>query len=196
MLSPRALRYRTEFERAASRWRMLPLVLASHMDVESETGESKLLDIPGPEGTGDHVPRKGQHYANNLRYEPLALPNGTVGYMPADGRGWGRGLMQLDYEWQPDFCDEVLPEGGFAWEDPQLNLYKGAEVWARNFAFLRDMEATICAYNAGAAAAHGALAGLTLPFTVERKVAALDAVTAAPHHYVTVVLARLKEFRA
>jgi hypothetical protein len=60
--------------------------------------------------------------------------------IPEDRLGWGRGLMQLDYESARDFD----------WSDPMLNIDAGAKLLrALVDEFPRNLRAAVAAYNCG-----------------------------------------------
>ncbi|GMW03822.1 MAG: hypothetical protein AMXMBFR84_49560 [Candidatus Hydrogenedentota bacterium] len=93
---------------------------------------TRLYRPNGPAGTGDWVARKGD--------------------MPADGLGWGRGLMQIDYA-----AHEFARNGN--WQDPEANILYGASVLLASFKYLRRqfpslsvpriMRCAIAGYNCG-----------------------------------------------
>jgi len=82
-------------------------------DRESRWGAA--LTPPGPTGVGDKAPRGDR--------QPPALGPGGV-------RGWGYGLMQIDYESFPEF----VTSGAYA--DPRKNIRKGASVLAGKMKYL------------------------------------------------------------
>jgi hypothetical protein len=97
------------------------------------------LKPPTPAGTGDHTTRS---------------PRGTrTGTTPPDGGGYGRGLMQIDYDWH-----EFARTG--RWQDPRENLLYAAKVLNDSRRFFEQkgvnqalmMQAMTAAYNAGATA--------------------------------------------
>lgn len=81
-----------------------PYLLLGIGSRETEWGLSKHLDQPGPGGTGDFAPRSWEDTP-----------------MPPDGRGWGRGLMQIDYA-----AHEFARTG--KWWDAEANIHYGAKV--------------------------------------------------------------------
>lgn len=104
------------------------LDLAAIMDRESLGGDA--LKPPGPAGTGDWTPRHGK--------------------MPPDGKGWGRGLMQLDYAAHPELMDKTMPDGTPAWENPLENIKAGALIYHHNLLhFNGDKIKAFAAYNTG-----------------------------------------------
>lgn len=97
-------------------------------------------------GTGDFAKRS---YPTRYRTGPL----------PPDGGGYGRGLMQIDFDYH-----EFARTGN--WADPQANIRYGCQVIADSREFLRRkagvreailLRASLAAYNAGPANALRAL---------------------------------------
>jgi soluble lytic murein transglycosylase-like protein len=134
-----ANKYRYLIEEASRRYYFQPSIICGI--ISRESAWSITLKPPGPSGTGDFHQR---------------IPRGqrqTV--LPPDGKGYGRGLMQIDYDWH-----EFARTGN--WQDPQANIFYGCEtlVQAREFfnkrlPYLRgeqELRAVIAAYNAGATA--------------------------------------------
>lgn len=166
-------------EQAAAAHSIDPFTLAALLDRETLGGTTKDLDKPGPSGTGDFGKRDPAHWGSEL---------------PPDGRGWGRGLFQIDYSKpgspQRAWCETVAADGRCQWEVPALNADKAAELFAGKLAVLaNDYQAAICAYNAGEGSAQRALAALPPDAGPLRRVAALDAVTTGGN-YVSDVLKR------
>jgi hypothetical protein len=98
-----------------------------------------LLDPVGPAGTGDTIAR------------PTPKP-WRAGPMPPDGGGFGRGLMQIDFDAHP-FAR------GDEWRDAEKNIAYGCKVLKQNLVYLaarrqltRDtlLRAALAAYNCGA----------------------------------------------
>lgn len=87
------------------------LLLWAIMEAETLSGTAKSLDRPGPAGTGDHGPR-----------DPAVWGRA----MPPDGRGWGRGLFQIDF----GSHDRWLLSHD--WTDPYTCATKAAELLAEN----------------------------------------------------------------
>lgn len=131
-----AARYRSSVERAAAPAGLPTALLAGIGSRESKWGLA--LRPSGPSGTGDFAPRR---YPTQFRTGPL----------PPDGAGFGRGLMQVDYDAQ-DFARTGN------WQDPDLNIRTGYLILAgyrdlvqrktglEGTALLR---AAIAAYNSG-----------------------------------------------
>lgn len=95
----------------------------------------------GPAGTGDSIPRR---YMTRYR----------VSSLPPDGGGFGRGLMQIDYD-AHDFARTVED-----WKDPRKNILYGCSVLESSKKFLKDnirtniteeglVRAAIAGYNSG-----------------------------------------------
>lgn len=134
----KANQYRSIIEEAARRFDFLPSVLCGIGSRESHWGLA--LRPPHPGGTGDFSRRR---------------PRGDrTGSRPPDGGGYGRGLMQIDYDWH-----EFARTGN--WQDPRENIFYACQVLedARTFfkrrVSLNDYEllrATLAAYNGGATA--------------------------------------------
>lgn len=134
-----ANKYRYFVEEVARRYHFQASLICGIISRESAWGIT--LKPPGPSGTGDF------HYR---------VPRGrrrTV--LPPDGRGFGRGLMQIDYDWH-----EFARTGN--WYDPQANILYGCETldkardfFSKKLPYLRGeqaLRATVAAYNAGATA--------------------------------------------
>lgn len=103
-----------------------------------ESGWGLNLRPPDPSGTGDFAPRKF----------PTAFRTGPL---PPDGGGYGRGLMQIDFDAFP-----FARTGN--WKDPQANINTGCSVLKSDLDLLgrrtslagRDLlRAAIAAYNSG-----------------------------------------------
>jgi len=103
-----------------------------------ESGWGTLLTPPGPGGTGDAAPRKSR--------KPF-----RSGPMPPDGKGFARGLMQVDFDAFP------FAQSG-NWQDPQANIHFGCGVLHDNLRLIRSrtslqglmqLRAAIAAYNCG-----------------------------------------------
>lgn len=102
-----------------------------------ESSWGLLLRPKGAAGTGDFAPR---HTRNAFRSGPL----------PPDGQGFGRGLMQIDFD-----CQEFARTGN--WRDAEANIRQACAVLSQALrSFNRcpklpvsALQATIAAYNAG-----------------------------------------------
>lgn len=122
---------------ASGKYHIQPCIICGIGSRESAWGLT--LKPPGPSGTGDFAKR-----APNLHRE---------GPLPSDGLGFGRGLLQIDYDWHPLARDTEK-----RWADPWENLMYGCRLLANNvkgFAgeFQEDghqiLKAALAAYNAG-----------------------------------------------
>lgn len=132
-----ATKYRSYIESAANEYDIPVPVLLGIGSRESRWGLA--LKPPGPAGTGDFIKRNGS--------------------LAPDGRGWGRGLMQIDYQ-----AHEFARSG--RWQDPEENIQYGAKVLRSSHNFVERREeigelelwplilagyhAAISAYNTGA----------------------------------------------
>src|SRR6266545_4046705 len=104
-----------------------------------ESGWGLRLRPRGSSGTGDFGPRR---FPTRYRTGPL----------PPDGGGFGRGLMQIDFDSHP------FARTG-PWRDPSANIQQGVLILASNRDLLRRktvltddalLRASIAAYNSGA----------------------------------------------
>jgi len=129
-------RYRGAIEEGARLCEVEPCVIAGIGSRESHWGLA--LKPPEPGGTGDFYKRR-----NPTRYRNGALP--------PDGGGFGRGLMQIDYD-----AHAFAREGN--WQDPHENILYGCGVLRDAFRFMRRktnladrplLRAAIAAYNCG-----------------------------------------------
>jgi hypothetical protein len=82
---PAALALKDVITQAAAGKNLPPAIVAAIGSVESAWGTSVLMQPNGPAGTGDRAPRPPN---------PPLRP----GSMPTDGLGFGRGLMQIDWD--------------------------------------------------------------------------------------------------
>lgn len=153
-LPARLAPYATLFACAGAHHGVEPLLIAAVMDRESEGGEAPGYHPKGPAGTGDWTARRGHWlHSPHVRvvtelppgWHPPRDDEGNVlpgpYAIPADGMGWGRGLMQHDYE------RALL----FDWRDPATNIDEGAKLLAELLAeFPRARSSAIAAYNCGA----------------------------------------------
>jgi len=134
-----ANRYRNIIMEAASKTDLPAALICGIGSRESHWGLA--LKPPGPGGRGDFARRKPR--------PP------RVGWEPNDGGGYGRGLMQIDYDWH-----EFARTG--RWQDPRENLMYACTVLnsARRFFQQRNVpdylmtRAILAAYNAGATATY------------------------------------------
>src|SRR5216683_909771 len=88
-LPSRVASYVPLIDQYAQQYGIDPIWVCAIGDRETNWGTSKLLDIKGPKGAGDFTPR------NPVRWKYA---------IPPDGRGWGRGLMQIDYGSYATWC--------------------------------------------------------------------------------------------
>lgn len=132
-----ALKFKAFIDAGAQQIGVPGVVIAAIGSRESGWGLS--LRPPDPSGTGDFAPRKF----------PTALRTGAL---PPDGGGFGRGLMQIDFDAFP-----FARTGN--WHDPQANINTGCSVLKSNLDLLgrrtslggRDLlRAAVAAYNCGA----------------------------------------------
>jgi putative peptidoglycan binding protein/transglycosylase-like protein with SLT domain len=98
-----------------------------------------ILKPPGPAGTGDAAAR-----GPRPPFRPASLP--------PDGRGFGRGLMQIDF-------DAFEFARGDKWKDPRSNIIFGCQVLTNNLSLIQKrtslegqelLRAAVAAYNCGA----------------------------------------------
>lgn len=131
--------YRGFVLRQAAYFRLDPYVIAGIGSRESGWGTNPLMKPPGPTGTGDRARRKAK---------PPLRPAG----LPPDGLGFGRGLLQIDWD-----AHEFARTG--AWQDPEENIAYGCRVLRDSLAYLTRqlpgwpaedlLFAAVAAYNAG-----------------------------------------------
>ena len=139
---PAAMKYRAFILAAVAARTMPPAVVAAIGSVESGWGTSASMQPNGPSGTGDRTPR-------------TPAPPLRPGSMPTDGLGFGRGLMQIDWDSHP-----FARTGN--WQDAAANIDFACGLLAAD----RDRFATqtglagedalmaaVAAYNAGFGAA-------------------------------------------
>lgn len=106
--------YKKFIEEAANKYAIPPSLIVAIMSRESGCG--LLLKPPGPTGTGDFSPRQ---YGTPCREPGL----------PPDGQGFGRGLMQIDWD-----AHEFARDG--IWEDPRQNILFGAAVLHQSYVLI------------------------------------------------------------
>ncbi len=170
---PAALAFKDLVLQAATANAVPPDIVAAIGSVESAWGTSTLMQPNGPAGTGDRKPREP---------DPPQRP----GSMPTDGLGFGRGLMQIDWD-----AHDFARTGN--WQDASANIGFACKLLAE----CRDqfksklklnaddaMMAAIAAYNAGFGGASALIKaqGLKAAF--------------APGQYAAKVLARVDFFRS
>ncbi len=133
-----ANKYKTFVEEAAVKFGYQPSVIAGIGSRESDWGLTLKPAGSGPAGTGDFGKRRFP-----MQFRDAALP--------PDGGGFGRGLMQIDYDWH-EFAR------GEKWKDPRENIFYACSLLARNRDWLEKktglegmalLRAAISAYNCG-----------------------------------------------
>jgi hypothetical protein len=130
-----AKQYFTYIKEAATKYNLSPSLICALGSRESNWGLGSDMKPKGPAGTGDWAPRSASRF----------------GYaMPPDGLGWGRGLLQVDYQ-------QTFAKTG-NWQDPQANILFGCAELASNIAYFsksstgqdsNPQRAGIAAYNCG-----------------------------------------------
>lgn len=132
-----ANKYEPWINEAAEKYRLKPCVIAGLGSRESHWGLA--LD---PEGTGDFAKRRPK------------LPD-RPGTLPDDGLGFGRGLLQVDFDWH-----EFARIG--KWKDPRENILYGCKILAGCLEFISPrldhdlpereiLRTVLAAYNTGSA---------------------------------------------
>ena len=130
-------KYRKFIEASAARYKFQPSVICGIGSRESSWGLS--LKPKGPAGTGDFIKRKF----------PPAYRKDAV---PPDGGGFGRGLMQIDFD-----AHEFARTGN--WKDAEENIEYGCKVLSQSHSYLKRktnlrerelLRAAIAGYNCGA----------------------------------------------
>jgi hypothetical protein len=133
-----AQKYRSIIEEASRRYDVEPAIICGIGSRESHWGLA--LKPPTPAGTGDFAKRKPRGDRKTA--------------LPPDGGGYGRGLVQIDYDWH-----EFARTGN--WRSPKENIFYGCQVMdqARTFFNKRTnlsqstlLRAILAAYNGGATA--------------------------------------------
>lgn len=149
LLDPCVLQYQPLIEKYAVLLGLRPETVAAIGCRETAWGTSKDCDVQGPSCTGDRGPRNPSRWGSAL---------------PPDGRGWGRGLMQVDFGGHKDWCLQKVPnEDRYLWEVPEENikmacqLLHAAQTACSNVTGEHAEAAMVCAYNAGTGAAFRAL---------------------------------------
>jgi hypothetical protein len=129
-------KYRVWVEEAAGHYHLNPSLLCGIGSRESRWGLA--LQPQGPAGTGDFQQRPPQPKVS--RTTPL----------PPDGRGFGRGLLQIDYDWH-----EFARTG--TWHSPRDNIFYACEILHKSLQTLArervaanlQTRAMLAAYNGG-----------------------------------------------
>ncbi len=131
-----AARYGATIIAAAGSFGLPPAVIVALGSRESRWGLA--LSPKGPSGTNDFTPR------------PFTGPHRN-GPLPPDGHGFGRGLMQIDYD------AHAFARSG-PWHEPDANVHYACEVLLEFRPVLRRrtvlhgdalVRATLAAYNCG-----------------------------------------------
>lgn len=138
--------YRIYIEGAARRFNFPVALICGIGSRESHWGLG--LTPPGPGGTGDRASRRPKSSI------------GRTGNFPPDGGGFGRGIMQIDYDWHT-FAR------GDDWKDAKKNIeYAIGKVLYPNYKSLRRrtnlsgrglMSAAVSSYNSGLQAVYMAI---------------------------------------
>lgn len=132
-----AEKYRGHSQSSAAQY-ALPVALVGGIG-SRESGWGLALKPAGPAGTGDFAKRRA----------PTAYRTGPL---PPDAGGFGRGLMQIDFD-----AHEFARTGH--WQDPAANIAYGCQVLAQNRDYLARklqlsgqtlLQAALAAYNCGA----------------------------------------------
>lgn len=132
-----AAKYRGLIEASVRQYELSPALVGGIGSRESGWGLA--LKPAGPAGTGDFIKRRA----------PTAYRSGPL---PPDGGGFGRGLMQIDFD-----AHEFARSGN--WQDPAANIAYGCQVLAQNRTYLARklqlsgqplLQAALAAYNCGA----------------------------------------------
>lgn len=116
-----AARYAGDILASARRYDVSPWALMGIMYRESRGGAT--LTPPGPGGTGDFIKRAPGWKSGSYTAPATGLPE--------DGRGWGRGLMQIDFGVHHDWVTT------HDWANPAVNIGKGASLLAENLRFFQ-----------------------------------------------------------
>jgi hypothetical protein len=137
-----AKKYLDALQAAAVATALDPILLCAVVSRESAWGLT--LKPPGPAGTGDFTRRSPATWHCEL---------------PPDGLGWGRGLMQIDYQ------QEFAKSGD--WKDPAGNILYGSRLLKANIDYFTaaanglnvpdPVRAGVAAYNCGRGNVHKAL---------------------------------------
>lgn len=131
-----ASKYKNEIIKNSKKYDIPVAVICGIGSRESSWG--LMLKPVGPQGTGDFIKRRFP-----AKYRDVALPS--------DGGGYGRGLMQIDFD-----AHEFARTG--KWQDPIENIKFGCSVFfdcrnyvskKSNLAGLNLIRASLAAYNCG-----------------------------------------------
>ena len=139
-----ANKYKIIIDKAAAKFDFQPSLIAGMGSRESHWGLA--LQPPGPAGTGDRVGRRS----------PTRFRTGSL---PPDNCGFGRGLMQIDFD-----AHDFARTGN--WQDPEKNIFYGAGVLSDARSLIQRktslegvalLRAALAAYNCGAGNALNAI---------------------------------------
>jgi Putative peptidoglycan binding domain/Transglycosylase SLT domain len=131
-----AEKYRGFIEASAKKYKFQSCIICGIGSRESSWGLS--LKPHGPSGTGDFIKRKF----------PATYRNSAL---PPDGGGFGRGLMQVDFD-----AHEFARTGN--WKDAESNIEYGCKVLSQSYSYLKKntnlkdkklLQAAIAGYNCG-----------------------------------------------
>lgn len=158
-LSLRAAKYWPCFWASGSRYQHLvervelPLLLAALCDVETECGESKLLDKKGPAGRGDKDPVTGEYH--------------------------GHGLFQVDNRSHRFFLAKKNAAGIYLWTFPEENTeYAAQACLVPGFGiFKQETPFAVAQFNCGPRKLQRKLLELTDPVDPVRRFAVADSCT-------------------
>ncbi|MFZ2152104.1 MAG: hypothetical protein WAV09_03290 [Minisyncoccia bacterium] len=131
VLPPAVGQYAEHILKAAQQYGVDPWALAAIMYNESRGGVATGYRPQGPTGTGDFTPRgpKGVSLPPGWQASGYAKYANPATGLPPDGKGWGRGLMQIDYGAHNAW---VISNN---WADAQTNINKAAELYRANQSF-------------------------------------------------------------
>ncbi len=175
-------------EQAGAKWGVDYCLILGTLDRETLCGNSPQLDHMGPTGTGDFAPRHWRRYvkrqdADNFKHWTADWKVGDaepppILCLPSDGRGWGRGLGQIDFAADTVWCLQKLPDGRFLWEDAESNIDKVAELLQAGIVtFDGDEWLAAASYNAGPENVRKALLLVPVDSTPEERHKCADEVT-------------------
>lgn len=206
-LPPRLLTVRPHAEKSGHTHGVDSCLVLGVLEREGRCGAT--LKPSGPGGTGDWTPRSWTHIGPDgvaykdqegaaTRYHllPPSKDGGPLLCMPADGLGWGRGIMQIDYGDPSNFAflALLLDDGAPAWKDAARNIDYGTQkLHHLILAFGGDEFFACCGYNAGEKHVRAALGRASGSNRDERERAA-DYVTTG-HDYARDVLSMRTRFK-
>lgn len=208
-LAPRLEQWRPAALESGARWGVDPALILAILERETRGG---VANRPaGPAGTGDWKPRRWARYSK--RPDPERFKRWFPSYeehqklfgpkvavveicMPADGLGWGRGLMQIDYADPANYAFlEAMLDGAPTWQHGPSNIdYGTSKLSALISMFDGREDFAAAAYNAGAERVRDAILGVTSPTTDWRRVKAADSVTTG-QNYASDVMTMRERFR-